>query len=126
MIIVLKWLATFPDYRGLGAASQILQWGFTQADELGLPAYLEASKEGALLYEKRGLEKVGNFVYRSEAVGWRRPVGGSFDGEAVKRRGCGSKDLKVNFRWKRLSMNISGHSLPLSQFRSTPTYSPRR
>ena len=68
-MIVLKWLATLPDYRGLGAASQILQWGFTQADELGLPAYLEASKEGALLYEKRGFEKVGNFVIDLKLLG---------------------------------------------------------
>ena len=59
---VLKYLATVPDYRGRGAASQILQWGFTQADQLGLPAYLEASDEGAPLYERRGFEKVGTFV----------------------------------------------------------------
>ena len=59
---MLKMLAMIPDYRGRGAASQILQWGFAQADESGLPAYLEASDEGALLYEKRGFERVGNFV----------------------------------------------------------------
>lgn len=55
-------LATIPEYRGRGAASAILQWGFAHADELGLPAYLEASDEGALLYEKCGFRKVGNFV----------------------------------------------------------------
>ena len=55
-------LATVPENRGRGAASQILQWGFAQADESGLPSYLEASDEGALLYERRGFEKVGIFV----------------------------------------------------------------
>lgn len=55
-------LATIPGCRGRGAASQILEWGFARADALGLPAYLEASDEGVGLYEKRGFQKVGNFV----------------------------------------------------------------
>lgn len=61
-VTVLKMLATIPECRGRGAASHILEWGFARADELGLPAYLEASDEGALLYGKRGFQKVGSFV----------------------------------------------------------------
>lgn len=55
---LLKVLATLPtaQRKGVGAAGLI--WGLQQADELGLPAYLEASGMGRPLYAKHGFKEV--------------------------------------------------------------------
>lgn len=47
-------LATSPKHRGLGVATPLLRWGLDQADEQGLPAYLNASPLGKPVYLKYG------------------------------------------------------------------------
>ncbi|KXL50449.1 hypothetical protein M433DRAFT_54626, partial [Acidomyces richmondensis BFW] len=41
-------------YRRRGAGGMMIQWGCDLADQLFLPGYIEASKEGNLLYKKFG------------------------------------------------------------------------
>lgn len=55
---LLKVLATLPaaQRKGAEAAGQI--WGLRQADELRLPAYLEASGVGRPLYAKHGFKEL--------------------------------------------------------------------
>lgn len=40
----------------------LLKWGTGEADRLGLPAYLESSDEGRILYERHGWREVGKLV----------------------------------------------------------------
>ncbi|KAI8826702.1 acyl-CoA N-acyltransferase [Fimicolochytrium jonesii] len=58
----LKLICTHPKHQGLGAASPIIRWGLKQADEQGLPAYLEASPMAQPIYEKFGFRVVGQAV----------------------------------------------------------------
>ena len=51
-------LHTDPQYQRRGAASALLTWGTRKADELGLPAYLESSSEGHVLYGRHGFKDV--------------------------------------------------------------------
>ncbi|OAA51590.1 Acyl-CoA N-acyltransferase [Metarhizium rileyi] len=44
----------YPKHQRRGAASLLLRWGTAEADRLGLPAYLESSEEGRILYERHG------------------------------------------------------------------------
>lgn len=53
---VLIYMATDPAFRRQGAASACVQWGLDRCAELGIPAYLEASEDGAPVYEKLGFE----------------------------------------------------------------------
>lgn len=53
---VLIYMATDPAFRRLGAATACVQWGLDQCAKLGIPAYLEASPDGAPVYEKLGFE----------------------------------------------------------------------
>ncbi|KAK6004712.1 hypothetical protein QM012_008574 [Aureobasidium pullulans] len=55
---LLKVLATLPAAQRKGAGAAGLRWGLQQADELGLPAYLEASGMGRPLYAKHGFNEV--------------------------------------------------------------------
>ncbi|KAH8815539.1 acyl-CoA N-acyltransferase [Xylogone sp. PMI_703] len=50
----LDMLCTHPDYRRRGAGSMLVQWGCEEADRKGIPAYIDASKDGAKLYKKFG------------------------------------------------------------------------
>lgn len=45
---------THADYRRRGAGGMMLQWGCDLADQLGLPAWIEASDEGNFLYKAFG------------------------------------------------------------------------
>ena len=45
---------THPDYRRKGAAALMMQWGCDLADQLFLPAWIEASEEGNHLYRRYG------------------------------------------------------------------------
>lgn len=47
----------------------MVQWGVDQAKQLGLPAYVEATVEGQLLYEKNGFKPVDAVVVRKERTG---------------------------------------------------------
>lgn len=55
---LLMYMATDPAWRRKGAAALCVQWGIDRCRELGIPAYLEASKEGAPVYQRLGLEFV--------------------------------------------------------------------
>ncbi|KAI4723092.1 hypothetical protein E4T48_00778 [Aureobasidium sp. EXF-10727] len=55
---LLKVLATLPAAQRKGAGAAGLIWGLQKADELGLPAYLEASGMGRPLYVKHGFNEV--------------------------------------------------------------------
>ncbi|KAE8554128.1 hypothetical protein EYB25_002666 [Talaromyces marneffei] len=56
--VYLQLLAVHPDHQKKGIGRKLLQWGLDEADRAGLIAYLEASAEGARLYESAGFEKV--------------------------------------------------------------------
>ncbi|KAH9884420.1 acyl-CoA N-acyltransferase [Xylariomycetidae sp. FL2044] len=45
---------TDPEYQRRGAGSMMMQWGCDLADQLFLPAWIEASPEGNALYRKYG------------------------------------------------------------------------
>ncbi|KID93157.1 Acyl-CoA N-acyltransferase [Metarhizium guizhouense ARSEF 977] len=60
--VYLKLLHTDPKHQRRGAGSLLLKWGTTEADRLGLPAYLESSEEGYALYERHGWREVGKLV----------------------------------------------------------------
>ncbi|KYK61050.1 GNAT family acetyltransferase [Drechmeria coniospora] len=67
----LKLLHTDPEHQRRGAASMLLRWGAAEADRLGLPTYLEASEEGAPLYEKHGFRPVHTIV--TDLSRWNGP-----------------------------------------------------
>ncbi|KAK4053094.1 hypothetical protein OIV83_001829 [Microbotryomycetes sp. JL201] len=62
-----------PQYQGRGIGSKLLQEVIDLADATtpSTPIYLEASKEGAPLYAKRGFEAVGDSEY-VEMIRWGR------------------------------------------------------
>ncbi|KAK7214813.1 hypothetical protein V2G26_002816 [Clonostachys chloroleuca] len=47
-------VATHPDYQRRGAGSMLLKWGCDLADENKISAYVDATKDGARLYERFG------------------------------------------------------------------------
>lgn len=49
----LVYLATRKEARGRGLASQLIRWGTRQADEAGMPTYLESSHRGNVAYYRR-------------------------------------------------------------------------
>ena len=67
--ILLHMLATRPDYHRRGIGATHLRWGSEQADEMGLPLYLEASPKGRPLYERYGYEKVADLPLDVRAHG---------------------------------------------------------
>ena len=56
--VLLNMLATRPAYHRRGIGAMQVLWGLEQADELGLPTYLEASPMGKPLYLRLGFEEV--------------------------------------------------------------------
>ncbi|KAK4088893.1 hypothetical protein Purlil1_6746 [Purpureocillium lilacinum] len=68
----LKLLHTDPDHQRRGAGSMLLQHLAAEADRLGLPTYLEASEEGAPLYEKNGFRRVATII--TDLSRWNGPV----------------------------------------------------
>lgn len=56
--VYLHVLAVHPNHQRKGIGRKLIQWGLDEADRLGLIAYLEASADGARLYEQTGFEKV--------------------------------------------------------------------
>lgn len=72
---LLKVLATLPAAQRKGAGAAGLIWGLRQADELGLPAYLEASGMGRPLYAKHGFVEVSVVII--DRVEWRALTLGS-------------------------------------------------
>ncbi|KAI9875480.1 MAG: hypothetical protein M1830_008422 [Pleopsidium flavum] len=66
-------LVTHPSHRGRGAASQLLQWGISQANTLHIPAYLEASPSGFPLYKKHGFVQLNSL--NIDLSPWGNPIG---------------------------------------------------
>ncbi|KAI7971321.1 hypothetical protein EIK77_007375 [Talaromyces pinophilus] len=56
--VYLQVLAVHPHHQRKGIGRKLIQWGLDEADRLGLIAYLEATADGARLYEQTGFEKV--------------------------------------------------------------------
>ena len=56
---VLTTIGVDPAYQRQGIAGSLLQYGLSQADKQGLPVYLEATPDGALLYPHFGFESLG-------------------------------------------------------------------
>lgn len=50
---------TDPDYRRQGAGGMMMQWGCDLANQLFLPAWVEASPEGNHLYRRHGFYDIG-------------------------------------------------------------------
>ena len=53
---------TSEHYRRRGAGGMMLQWGCDLADLLGLPGWIEASKDGNQLYKTFGFSELGDFA----------------------------------------------------------------
>lgn len=66
---LLSILATHVDHHRRGIGAMHMKWGCDKADELGLPAYLEASPKGKALYERFGFEAVGNMEFDARKWG---------------------------------------------------------
>ncbi|KAL8825892.1 MAG: hypothetical protein Q9170_007618, partial [Blastenia crenularia] len=58
-----------PSYRRLGAGSMLVSYGIKIADELGLEAFVEATKDGVPLYEKFGFRVVDGILLKGELEG---------------------------------------------------------
>ena len=75
---VLERCFTHPDHRSRGAGSLLVQWGVHRADELGLEAFVEATKSGVRLYEKYGFVASDSFRAETERDGasekWKKLV----------------------------------------------------
>ncbi|KAF2823663.1 acyl-CoA N-acyltransferase [Ophiobolus disseminans] len=56
--LYLHMLHTDPSFQGRGAGKILVEWGTKEADELGLPAYLESSPSGHHLYRQCGFHDV--------------------------------------------------------------------
>ena len=65
-------IATAPAARRQGAASLLLEWGTARADAHGIPCYLQASPEGASLYQKHGFVEVDQVVV--DLRPWNSPI----------------------------------------------------
>lgn len=67
--IYLSILTTDPDHHRKGAGRALVEWGTKQADELGIPTYLEASIEGHPLYERCGFQVVREARFNMHKLG---------------------------------------------------------
>ena len=56
-------IAVDPEYQRRGIATLLMKQGLEWADADGLPTYLEATPEGALMYPKFGFEKVREYGF---------------------------------------------------------------
>ena len=52
----------------------LVEWGVQQAKKQGVPAYLEATPDGAPVYEKVGFRKVGQKEIELAEFGIREPL----------------------------------------------------
>jgi ribosomal protein S18 acetylase RimI-like enzyme len=61
---LLENLATHSEYRGLGLASQLVEWAFPLADRHDCPVYLETASDNPAmrLYKKLGFEEQGHYT----------------------------------------------------------------
>lgn len=66
---VLTTLKTKESEQKRGAGSMLVKWGIEQARKDGVPAFLEASKEGQPMYEKAGFVKLGEVSTDLSSIG---------------------------------------------------------
>jgi GNAT superfamily N-acetyltransferase len=59
---ILMYMATEKQWRRKGAATVVVQWGLDRCRERNIPAFLEASEDGAPVYARLGFEKVDDIV----------------------------------------------------------------
>lgn len=71
---LLVYMSTDPEWRRIGAATVCVQWGLDRCKDLGIPAYLEASKEGAVVYERLGFEIVDEATLELEGAKFTFPA----------------------------------------------------
>ncbi|KAK3053044.1 hypothetical protein LTR09_005670 [Extremus antarcticus] len=71
---ILMFMATEPAWRRQGAATAVVRWGLERCRELGIPAFLEASEEGAPVYKGLGFEVVDTVVMEVEGERAEFPV----------------------------------------------------
>jgi GNAT superfamily N-acetyltransferase len=71
---LLRYMTILPSYRRRGLATMCVQWGVDRCRELGIPAYLEASEEGAPVYEKLGFERVDGLECSHDGEVFAYPV----------------------------------------------------
>lgn len=69
--VILDTLICHPDHHRRGAGRMLMQWGLDKADELGLPAYLEASAAGVRLYQSVGFEPQKELIFDATKYGGR-------------------------------------------------------
>jgi len=62
MSVDLDMLGTIPEYRKLGVASMLMQWGIERTDRDKLECFIDASEKGVPVYEKFGFLPKESFV----------------------------------------------------------------
>ena len=55
-------LSIDPAHQRKKVGDALVKWGLKKADELGLPAFLEATEAGNALYERHGLKECGRVI----------------------------------------------------------------
>jgi GNAT superfamily N-acetyltransferase len=83
--IVLQLLAVHPSHQGKGVGTLLLQEGLRQADELGVPVWLEASEKGRPLYRKFGFNDFKTIEI--DLAEW--------GGEGIDRHVCMLRDVHI-------------------------------
>ncbi|KAF2621561.1 acyl-CoA N-acyltransferase [Macroventuria anomochaeta] len=88
---LLENLATHPDYRGKGLASQLVEWACSLADEQQVLLYLDTASDNpaARLYKKLGFEERGRNTI--EDLGRYAPI------EIIEWLGCDPKHTHIAF-----------------------------
>src|SRR5207248_1577356 len=66
LVPVCALLCVHRDHQRRGAGAALVQWGLDQAENFGLPAYLEASVYGYPLYLKMGFHEINTMTVKAE------------------------------------------------------------
>ena len=72
--LVLRALATLPQYQGTGCGSALLQWGLEKVDADRKRVFLEATPQGHSLYAKFGWKDVDEMVFDLKDFGFNGHV----------------------------------------------------
>lgn len=67
--IVLALLVTSSQHRRRGAGSLLVEWGIDKSDEVGLPAYVQASEQGRRLFWHHGFRDVDTVMFNLSNYG---------------------------------------------------------
>lgn len=72
--VLLQAIATRPGHERRGVAGLSLGWGTAKADEMKVPAYLEASEKGVELYKRWGFEALEKLPFDATEYGYHDPL----------------------------------------------------